>query len=237
MAQLFTKLLNVQKKVRALAKDSKGDGDKFAYVSGAKLLGIIRPAMDDEGLILVPEVVNIFKNEPLQITNSYGKTRTEVLTTLMMRFTWVDCESGEKLDCSFAATGINGLDKGIGSAITYGERYFLLKFFHIATDEDDVDALPNDDKQAVPLPLPMPQVAPQAAPVAKPKRVLSAAFIGKNREAMCSAYADALKNKKIPIADWLTTVFFEMEKGAANLFEEVYNSWAAEQADKQLNQQ
>ena len=35
---------------------------------------------------------------------------------------------------------MNNWDKGLGSALTYGERYFLLKFFHIATDKDDVDA-------------------------------------------------------------------------------------------------
>jgi len=27
----------------------------------------------------------------------------------------------------------------LGSALTYAERYFLLKYFHIATDEDDID--------------------------------------------------------------------------------------------------
>ena len=35
---------------------------------------------------------------------------------------------------------MNAWDKGLGSALTYGERYFLLKFFHIQTDYDDVDA-------------------------------------------------------------------------------------------------
>lgn len=34
---------------------------------------------------------------------------------------------------------MNGFEKGLGSALTYAERYFLLKYFHIATDEDDID--------------------------------------------------------------------------------------------------
>ena len=29
--------------------------------------------------------------------------------------------------------------------MTYAERYFLLKFFHIATDEDDIDNLKVDE--------------------------------------------------------------------------------------------
>jgi hypothetical protein len=36
---------------------------------------------------------------------------------------------------------MNAFDKGYGSALTYGERYYLLKTFHIATDRDDVDAV------------------------------------------------------------------------------------------------
>ena len=60
-----------------------------------------------------------------------------------MTFTWIDAESGEKLPVKFGANGMNNWDKGLGSALTYAERYFLLKFFHIATDEDDVDALPD----------------------------------------------------------------------------------------------
>jgi len=58
---------------------------------------------------------------------------------VMMRFTWVDCETGEKDENLFGANGQNSWDKGVGSALTYAERYFLLKYFHIATDEDDID--------------------------------------------------------------------------------------------------
>jgi hypothetical protein len=69
----------------------------------------------------------------------------------MMRFTWVDIETGEKDENLFGANGQNDWDKGVGSALTYGERYFLLKFFHIATDEDDIDN-PDRKKEEVEQP-------------------------------------------------------------------------------------
>ena len=56
-----------------------------------------------------------------------------------MRFTWVCVDTGETDVNLFGANGQNGFDKGVGSALTYAERYFLLKYFHIATDEDDID--------------------------------------------------------------------------------------------------
>jgi hypothetical protein len=62
----------------------------------------------------------------------------------MMRFTWIDSESGETDVNLFGANGQNDWEKGLGSALTYAERYFLLKYFHIATDEDDID---NDKRK------------------------------------------------------------------------------------------
>jgi len=71
-------------------------------------------------------------------------TKEEMHTTAMMTFTWIDCETGEKDVNLFGANGQNDWEKGLGSALTYAERYFLLKYFHIATDEDDVD---NPDRR------------------------------------------------------------------------------------------
>lgn len=134
---LYPKLLELQRGCRALAKDSRGYG--YEYVSGAKLLEYIRPKMDDLGLLLIPSTLDMQERDV-----NTGK-KTEVLVTLRKSYTWHDVESGEKLSVDFTAQGCNGWDKGLGSAETYAERYFLLKFFHIATDEDDVDALMPDN--------------------------------------------------------------------------------------------
>uniref|UniRef100_UPI004056F593 ERF family protein n=1 Tax=Alistipes sp. TaxID=1872444 RepID=UPI004056F593 len=136
---LFAKLLKLQKSVKGLDKDSSGSN--YKYVSGSKLLGVLRPQMDELGLLLKQEVVAI-SNE--RIDYEVGKDRrpkTEILTTLRIQFTWIDVDTGETDVSEFAANGQNDFDKGVGSALTYSERYFLLKFFHIATDEDDCDFL------------------------------------------------------------------------------------------------
>lgn len=131
--------MEIQRAVRGLDRDASGSS--YRYVSGSKLLGVVRPMMDQLGLLLKQEVLEI-TNERQDYTVSNGtKPKFEILTTLRMRFTWIDTESGEREVCEFAANGQNDWDKGVGSALTYGERYFLLKFFHIATDEDDCDAI------------------------------------------------------------------------------------------------
>lgn len=135
----------VQAATRSLAANTEGQtgAARYNYVSGAKLLGVIRPLMDKLGLILTQEVVDI-KNEPITYMTRNGE-KTEMFTTAHIRFTWVDTEDGSQVVNDFFANGMNAWDKGLGSALTYAERYYLMKTFHIATDEDDVDALVKEE--------------------------------------------------------------------------------------------
>ena len=142
---VYKKMHQVQAATRSLAANTEGQtgAAKYNYVSGAKLLGVIRPLMDKLGLILTQEVVDI-KNEPITYMTRNGE-KTEMFTTAHIRFTWVDTEDGSQVVNDFFANGMNAWDKGLGSALTYAERYYLMKTFHIATDEDDVDALVKDE--------------------------------------------------------------------------------------------
>ena len=142
---VYKKMHQVQAATRSLAANTEGQtgGAKYGYVSGAKLLGVIRPLMDKLGLILTQEVVEI-KNEPITYMTRNGE-KTEMFTTAHIRFTWVDTDDGSQVVNDFFANGMNAWDKGLGSALTYAERYYLMKTFHIATDEDDVDAMDKEE--------------------------------------------------------------------------------------------
>lgn len=142
---VYKKMHQVQAATRSLAANTEGQtgAARYNYVSGAKLLGVIRPLMDKLGLILTQEVVDI-KNEPITYMTRNGE-KTEMFTTVHIRFTWVDTDDGSQVVNDFFANGMNAWDKGLGSALTYAERYYLMKTFHIATDEDDVDALVKEE--------------------------------------------------------------------------------------------
>ena len=137
---IYQKLLIIQKAVKGLKKDKKSNN--YDYVTGNKLLSFIKPLMDEQSLILKQEVLSI-DNERMDyktgVGTNYEKPKSEILSKVMMRFTWIDCETGEKDENLFGANGQNEWEKGLGSALTYAERYFILKYFHIATDEDDID--------------------------------------------------------------------------------------------------
>jgi len=143
--KLYEKLHDIQTKVKGLGKDKKSH--QYSYVTGDKVLSIIRPLMDQHKLLLKPEILDI-ENERMDYKTKYGE-KSEILTRVPMRFTWIDVETGDTDVCLWGANGQNDWEKGLGSALTYAERYFLLKYFHIATDEDDID---NPDRKPVDTP-------------------------------------------------------------------------------------
>ena len=190
----------VQAATRSLAANTEGQtgAARYNYVSGAKLLGVIRPLMDKLGLILTQEVVDI-KNEPINYMTRNGE-KTEMFTTVHIRFTWVDTDDGSQVVNDFFANGMNAWDKGLGSALTYAERYYLMKTFHIATDEDDVDALvkeeainsqPSQAVQARRVAAKRPAAKAEAAPAEQPYTPMA----DKDYWKIVKAYAEGKKTK------------------------------------------
>jgi hypothetical protein len=137
---LYQKLLEIQKKIQGLGKDKAGNN--YKYVTGDKVLGYIKPLMNEYGVLLKQEVISI--DNIRQDYQTRNGSKSEILSKVMMKFTWIDCDTGQTDENLFGANGQNDWEKGLGSALTYGERYFFLKFFHIATDEDDID---NPDRK------------------------------------------------------------------------------------------
>lgn len=149
---IYKKLLDIQKSVRGMSKDKSSYS--YQYVSGSKILSHIRYKMDELGVILKQEILDIENVRQDYVISStkyvdnkkveFERNKVEILSKVKMRFTWIDVDTGERDENLFGANGQNDFEKGLGSALTYAERYFLLKYFHIPTDEDDID---NPDRK------------------------------------------------------------------------------------------
>jgi len=139
---IYQRLLDVQKAVTYLQKEKHGVGLQYPYVSSSQVLGAIREKMDEAGLILAPEVITARIH-----FNAVYDTKQH-LTELDMRFIWINADDPQdRLECPWYGQGTDHAEKGVGKALTYAEKYFLLKFFHIPTDEDDPDAFQADGEK------------------------------------------------------------------------------------------
>ena len=149
---LWQKLLEVQKAATYLQRNAQSKaGGSYSYVSSALVLERIRGAMDEQGLILQASTVE----ERLHIDAAYSYAeKKQHFTEVVMEFTWINVDAPtETMTCRWYGQGIDNGEKGPGKAMTYAEKYFLLKFFHIATgDHDDPDVGREEPEPAGPPP-------------------------------------------------------------------------------------
>lgn len=132
---LYDKLLAMQIAVDAVIKDGKNQSDKYDFASDENVLDRFRPLMDENRLLLIPMVTAAHVSEG---TTRSGTSR--YFTELTLSMVWRDVESGEELSIPWYAQGVDlAGEKGVGKALTYAEKYFLLKFFHVPTRKDDPD--------------------------------------------------------------------------------------------------
>lgn len=178
---IWQKLLEIQKEFKTFAVtedsakvNSKGKSE-YKYTPGWQIVEKIREKMDSLGLMLLPQITAqdirmiehpVYKILSGSITSFIKK---EMFITVNVNYTWKDAETGEETGpFSIVASGANGTDKSCATALSYAEKYFLLKFFHITTREtdDEPDAHDSGDIPGIPAeqqPLPGQPYQPYAA--------------------------------------------------------------------------
>lgn len=144
---IYQKLLEIQKTVNGFLPNARGFN--YSYVDGDKVLGAIRPKMNELGLLLKQETASV-DNTLVNYKNSKGQEKTEMFTSVDFIFTWIDCDTMQTDVNNWHGNGMNEFEKGLGSAYTYAERYFLLKYFHVPTDKDDVDNTDREPQEGEP---------------------------------------------------------------------------------------
>lgn len=138
---LHQKLVEVRKSIPKFNRDTKGFG--YEYVSGSQILRAIKDKMDELGVLLIPELdfstLNWGKHEYITKKN---EKKLDFIVTMKMTYTWINADDPQdkiKVDWVCIGQQTDDIAKAVGTALTYDERYFLLKFLGVPTDEDDAD--------------------------------------------------------------------------------------------------
>ena len=147
---VYQRLAEVRKAVPYLKKEQKGA--QYQYVGSSDVLGSLHAKINEVGLMLIPEIVGHLVTAS-ERTNAKGNISNEYFTELDMTMTWVNVdEPSDIVKVSWYAQGVDlAGEKGVGKALTYGEKYFLLKFFNIATDKDDPDTFQDKIESKKPI--------------------------------------------------------------------------------------
>ena len=139
---IYQKLVEVRKSVPYLQKQN--EGAQYKYVSSSQTLGAIRKKMDELNLLLIPEILESRVNSVIEEgKDKFGndKKRVTYFTELDIKYVWVNADKpDETIEKTWYGQGVDiAGEKGVGKALTYAEKYFILKSFNVPTDKDDPD--------------------------------------------------------------------------------------------------
>lgn len=138
---LMQKLIEIRKEIGILQKTESGNkGAK--YVDPEVLLLKAREGMNKHSVLLTCEVLNHTITQ-IKAPTKNDQNNVDFLFNGALVYKWMDADSDDVILCNWVATATHMQDPSMafGGALTYSERYFMMKFFQIPTPKDDPELL------------------------------------------------------------------------------------------------
>lgn len=154
---LIEKLAKIRSMAEVVSKDKTGYNYKYTPIT--EILAKITAGMKKYQVSLIPIIVpgtvsldqnTVINTKFIKTGTTYENKTTEMLIKAEMIFRWVNDENpDETIDVPWFITGSQAdPSQAFGSALTYCTRYFLISYFQIAQEENDVDAYRSKQKEA-----------------------------------------------------------------------------------------
>ncbi len=146
---IFQRMLAATSEINRVAKNLKVDINKsqsYKAVAESDVLEAVKPIEEKYGIYSYPVSRKIIKDEAYTTTSEYDGRKSEKTTFFMRletvyRFVNTD-KPDEYIDITTYGDGVDTQDKAPGKAMTYADKYALLKAYKIQTG-DDPDANPS----------------------------------------------------------------------------------------------
>lgn len=145
---VYQKIIKVKEVAGNFSKEPKKPGLSYRYVSGTQVLEKITDTMNEIGLLFMPVGSEHRSSRQYDYTSGNGKEHTDFIVEGSLTYAWINADDPtDRQEIPFQYYGQqDDISKAFGSALTYSERYLILKSLGLPTDEDDPDARPTDDK-------------------------------------------------------------------------------------------
>lgn len=145
---IFQRMMKATAEIKRVAKNLKVEISKsqsYKAVAEADVLEAVKPVEEKFGIYSYPVDRKIIKDEAYTTRSEYNGNSSEKTTLFMRlevtyRFINVD-KPDEFIDITTYGDGVDTQDKAPGKAMTYADKYALLKAYKIPTGDDpDADA-------------------------------------------------------------------------------------------------
>ena len=145
---IFQRMLAITSELQTIAKNltvATGKNSSYKAVGERDVLDAVKPLEEKHGVYSYPASREVLESNLLESENSYtdikGNTTVTQKTTFMTRiktvYRFVNVDDPEDyIETTTFAEGIDAQDKGSGKAMTYGDKYALMKAYKISTGDD-----------------------------------------------------------------------------------------------------
>ena len=138
---IFEKMAAITEELRPVAKNmTVGTGNnKYKAVSERDILDAVKPLEYKHGVYSYPVGRTVLESNLLESESEYnGKVtkKTTFMTRIETVYRFVNVEKPEEfIEMTTFAEGIDPADKGSGKAMTYADKYALMKAYKISTKQ------------------------------------------------------------------------------------------------------
>lgn len=154
---LFQRMLAITNELGTVAKNldiQQTKTSSYKAVSERDVIDAVKPLEAKYGVFSYPVRREVIESEILESEREYNGNKTKVISKYMRvattyAFVNVD-EPMERLEITSYGDGIDTGDKAPGKAMTYADKYALMKAYKISTGEDpDQEASPESGYKKV----------------------------------------------------------------------------------------
>lgn len=144
---IFEKMSAITNELGVVAKNlnvDMGKGKSYKAVQEKDVLDAVKPIEEKYRVYSYPKERKVIDNGILEKETQYGTSKNMYLR-IETTYEFVNIDNPEeKITMTSYADGIDSGDKATGKAMTYSDKYSLLKAYKIATGDDpDKDASPE----------------------------------------------------------------------------------------------
>lgn len=140
---IFQRMLAATSEINRVAKNFKVDISKsqsYKAVAESDVLEAVKPIEEKYGIYSYPVSRTVIKDEAYTTTSEYDGRKSEKTTFFMRlatvyRFVNID-NPDDYIDITTYGDGVDTQDKAPGKAMTYADKYALLKAYKIQTGDD-----------------------------------------------------------------------------------------------------
>ncbi len=164
---LFQKLAKISAEIKSAEKDLEITigANKYKAVSESVILSVVKPLEEKYGIYSYPVSRAIVDSNLVTTKDSRGNEKTQFYERIETIYRFVDIDNPtDYIEITSYGDGIDNGDKSVGKAMTYADKYALMKAYKIVTGDDPDKVASEEGKKELATPMKLsPEMLKQAA--------------------------------------------------------------------------